>query len=82
MTQVVYGLISDNGYGSSSISWFKDKRVVDFILGDDYEYNESYYANESEPSVILTLPDDLDLKSAGFDLEDEYFLDEYKDFFE
>ena len=81
MTQVIYGLISDSGDGSSCIKWFKDKRIVDFVLSDDYEYNDSYYANEGSPSAILTLPDGLDLKNAGFRFSDQYFLDNYKEFF-
>jgi len=39
--QKVYGLISDNGDGSSSIGWFKDESVVEHLLEND----ESFYPN-------------------------------------
>lgn len=66
MTQKVYGLISDNGDGSSSIHWFRSKEKVDEML-DEENGHENYWANdEGGPSVELTLPADLDLKAAGF----------------
>lgn len=64
--QKVYGLISDNGDGSSSISWFKDKSIVENLLEND----ESFYANEGVAAETLVFPDDFNLGSAGF-----YFSD-------
>ena len=61
MAQVLYGLIRDNGDGSSRIEWHTNKEKVDALLDED-----EYFANESSPSVNLTLPDGLDLKAAGF----------------
>jgi hypothetical protein len=67
--QKVYGLISDNGDGSSSMYWFKDKSIVENLLEND----ESFYANEGVAAETLVFPDDFDLISAGFwFLDDEY----------
>lgn len=57
----VYGLICDNGDGSSSIHWLTDKSLVDDLL----ENSESYYANEGSPAVTLDIPDGLCLKKIG-----------------
>jgi len=75
MTQKVYGLTRDNGDGSGSIIWFRDKEVVDRILDEDSELEgwvqEAFYANEGSPAVELTFPDDLDLNSVGFRFRDD-----------
>ena len=68
-TQTIYGLISDNGDGSSSMHWFRDQEKVDFLLSDDGD--ESYWAaNEGSPAETLTFPADLDLEAAGFSFND------------
>ena len=66
--QTVYGLSSDNGDGSSSIHWFRDKATVDALLDEDSStWKEQYWANEGSAAVTLTFPDDLDLLACGFD---------------
>jgi hypothetical protein len=65
MAQKVYGIITDGGDGSAGIRWYTNKELVDHILSDDYEYFDYVQVNEGIP-IILTLPDNLDLKEAGF----------------
>ena len=67
MTQIVYGLASDNGDGSSSIRWFKNKNIVDDLLENDHE---TYGCNEGCVSEQLTFPAELDLKACGFCFSD------------
>ena len=64
--QTIYGLTADYGDGSNGIRWFKDKDVVDHLLGDDSSDLETYYGNEGHPACTLTFPDDLDLVACGF----------------
>jgi hypothetical protein len=59
MAQIIYGLTQDNGDGSSSIRWFKNKDDVDKVLEQ-----EEFYANESEPAETLTFPDEKNAASA------------------
>jgi hypothetical protein len=59
--QRVYGLISDNGDGSSSMHWFRTPEKV-----EEMNNHENYWANEGGPAETLTLPADLDLGAAGF----------------
>ena len=66
--QKVYGIIRDNGDGSCSMVWFKDKSIVESLLGTD---PEAFYANEGLVSEELTFPDDLDLEKCGFSFSDE-----------
>ena len=61
----IYGVIIDNGDGSASVSWFTDKVKVDQLLSDDYKYPEIVNLNEGGP-IVLSLPDDFDLETAGF----------------
>lgn len=68
--QKIYGLMSDNGDGSSSINWFKNKQLVDKILDPDY-YPEAWGCNEGSPAETLTFPDDLNLEECGFVFCDE-----------
>ena len=71
-TQTIYGLISDNGDGSSSIHWFRNEETVDKLLSEDENGDESYWAaNEGGPAEVLTFPADLDLEAAGFSFHDE-----------
>lgn len=65
----VYGLIQDNGDGSSSIRWFTDIDVVEEMLDGGYEYQEYYYANEGSPAVVLDLPDSITPESIGIRLD-------------
>lgn len=65
--QTVYGLTADNGDGSCSMHWFRDKTRVDELLDEDNAaWDERYYGNEGYPAVTLTFPDDLDLDACGF----------------
>lgn len=72
--QVIYGVISDSGDGSSHLKWFRDKRIVDAILDHD-ALQEQFYANEGSPSEIFSFPDDLDLVMCGFNFDDESFIE-------
>jgi hypothetical protein len=67
--QTIYGLISDNGDGSASIHWFRNKGTVDHLLSDDGE--ESYWGNEGGPAETLTFPDTVDLEEAGIRFNDD-----------
>jgi len=73
MTQVVYGLTADLGDGSNMVRWFRNKSVVDMLLDDDSEYQETYYGNEGRPAETFTFPDDLDLQAVGFYFSDTYY---------
>ena len=66
MAQVVYGLIADNGDGSSSMRWFRNMDMVNNLLDDD----DMYYANEGSPAETLTFPDDICLEVCGFSFDD------------
>ena len=66
--QTIYALLKDNGDGSSSIHWFRDKEIVDALLESDDV--EDWYQNEGIPAETLTLPDDLDLWACGFRFDD------------
>ena len=61
--QFVYGLISDNGDGSGSMWWFKDEKLVDWLLDRD---EEQWYQNEGSPAETLKFPDGFDIDSVGF----------------
>lgn len=63
--QKVYGLISDNGDGSASMHWFRDKDVVDKLLNDDENCGQ-YGQNEGSPAETLTFPDEFNLETCGF----------------
>lgn len=73
--QKVYGLVSDNGDGSSSVHWFKDESIVNILLGntpnnsivpiEDYII-DGYNMNEGSPAETFEFPDELDLVKAGF----------------
>lgn len=65
----IYGLMSDNGDGSSSINWFKNKQLVDKILDDGDPY--IWGCNEGYPAETLTFPDDLNLEECGFMFSDD-----------
>lgn len=69
--QTVYALLEDNGDGSSSIHWFRDKEIVDALLESDDV--EDWCQNEGIPAETLTFPDDLDLKECGFRFVDADF---------
>lgn len=69
MTQTIYGLISDNGDGTSSMNWFKNKIIVDRLLSDDE--SEIWYQNEGFPSQKLTFPAELNLEECGFYFSDD-----------
>ena len=68
----IYGLMSDNGDGSSSIHWFRNKAIVDNILDDDYD--PDWACNEGSPAETLTFPDDLNLEECGFVFSDDDFF--------
>ena len=61
MTQMVYGLARDNGDGSNSISWFRDKAIVDELLDGD-DHCEEFGCNDGGPSETLEFPMILILK--------------------
>ena len=63
--QTIYGLIRDNGDGSSSMVWLRCEKTVERLL-DDENGHEEYYANEGSPAETLTFPIDLNLEEAGF----------------
>ena len=71
MAQTVFGLTRDNGDGSGSIVWFRNKEIVDKVLDSD-QY-EDFYANEGSPAMTLTFPDDLDLTECGFRFSDDHY---------
>lgn len=73
MSQVIYGLISDNGDGSCSMNWFRDYDIVNRLLDND---DERFGTNEGSPAETLTFPATLDLTVCGFTFSDEYFLQE------
>lgn len=71
MTQQVYGLTRDLGDGTSCISWFRDKAIVDRITsGNDEDFLEEFTMNEGI-SETLTFPDGLDLEACGFSFSDD-----------
>jgi hypothetical protein len=72
MTQKVYGLVQDYGDGSSGMRWYRNKDKVDKLLDDsDPDWDQSFYANEGEPNMVLTFPADLDLEACGFRFDDD-----------
>lgn len=77
MTQIIYGLSRDNGDGSCSVIWFRNKELVDYLLTDgkssDYDEREAFYGNEGSISQTLNFPDDLDLIDCGFFFCDDYY---------
>ena len=74
--QNIYGVICDSGDGSSHMQWFRNKELVDDILDEDHDDHELYYANEGEPSSILSFPDELNLEQCGFKFSDGSFLND------
>lgn len=46
-----YYLISDNGDGSSSVRWFKDKDKAQFLVDSDI-YSEEFGSNEGSINVV------------------------------
>lgn len=72
MTQVIYGLTCDYGDGSAGMRWYRNKAIVDAKLDEDSpDWDESMYANEGTPSMVLNFPEDLDLEACGFRFDDE-----------
>lgn len=70
--QKVYGLTSDNGDGSASVHWFRDKTVVDNLLDcNSDKWADQFNMNDGGPSETLEFPDDLDLEACGFSFSDE-----------
>lgn len=71
----IYGIITNGGDGSASLSWYTDKSVVDHLLNDDgdgqdQDYGYLYGMNEGTPAVTLTLDSDFDFYAAGI-----YYID-------
>lgn len=66
-THTIYGLIADNGDGSSSMHWFRTGAEVKVMLEKEY-----FFMNEGRPAETLTFPADLDLKAAGFTFNEDY----------
>lgn len=71
MKQVVYGLNKDNGDGSGSVLFFRDRALVDRLL--DVDQYEEFYSNEGSPAITLTFPADLDLVACGFRFSDQHY---------
>ena len=70
--QKIYGLTSDNGDGSCSVCWFRDKSKVDRLLDTDDElWAEQFNQNEGGPAERLEFPDGLDLEACGFSFSDD-----------
>jgi hypothetical protein len=69
MTQKVYMLSSDQGDGSATVHFFRNKPDLEKMFEEDEYALEQYSANE-EPLDYLEFPDDLDLSTCGF-----YFVD-------
>lgn len=67
MTQTIYGLISDNGDGSSSMRWYRTQAEVDHML-DEENGHEEMWANEG-CAETLTFPAGLDLEQCGFSFD-------------
>ena len=67
MTQTIYGLISDNGDGSSSMRWYRTQSEVDHMLDEGNGHKEilNNYSDGQCPET-LTFPADLDLTECGF----------------
>jgi hypothetical protein len=69
MAQIIYGLISLNGDGSNSMNWFKNEKLVDYLLE-----NEHYEFGGNEGSCeTYTFPDELDLEQCGFRFAEQYY---------
>jgi hypothetical protein len=79
--QTIYGLLHDNGDGSTSMHWFRTHEEVDAVLDQDALVTyEAYWTNDG-PSEVLHFPEDLDLESCGFvfqeiELEEEEQADD------
>ena len=71
MTQTIYGLTQDYGDGSAGMRWFRNKSIAFALLDEEHPlWNQSMYANEGVPSMVLTFPGDLDLEACGFRFDD------------
>jgi len=72
MKQTIYGLTCDYGDGSAGMRWYRNKAIVDAKLDESSpDWDESMYANEGTPSMVLTFPADLDLEACGFRFDDD-----------
>jgi hypothetical protein len=72
MTQTIYGLTQDYGDGSAGMRWYRNEARVEALLDPrSPDWDESMYANEGTPSMVLTFPADLDLEKCGFRFDDE-----------
>jgi hypothetical protein len=71
MTQTIYGLTQDYGDGSAGMRWFRNKSIAFALLDENSPlWDQSMYANEGVPSMVLTFPGDLDLEACGFQFDD------------
>lgn len=78
--QVVYGIMCNNGDGSSSVLWFKNKDIIDVLLDESRdEYNfQRWSGNEGMIQYELKFPDELNLQECGFYFSDDDVVeDEY-----
>lgn len=64
MKQTIYGLISDDGDGTSHVDWYRTLTEVLHVLDEVYGY-ENYWANRASPET-LSFPAELDLEACGF----------------
>jgi len=70
MKQTIYGIMRDNGDGSCSLEWFRNRDTVDRLLEDD-----DYWPNNGLVTEALTFPASLDLDACGFTFSDDAFTD-------
>ena len=71
MTQKIYGLVCDNGDGSASIHWFKNKENADTLIDEESSsWDEAYNMNEGRYAEMLVFPEDVNLEKCGFFFQD------------
>lgn len=68
-TQTIYGLVEDGGDGSTSISWFRDKAVVDMLMDTQREDWDPAFGTNDDPETLV-FPAGLDLEACGFSFSD------------
>ena len=69
-TQTIYGVTSNNGDGSASIDWYRNKDLLDeFMNSSSPKWKEEYNMSDGY-AAVLTFPANLDLENAGFYFQD------------
>lgn len=73
LTQQIYGLVASNGDGSATIQWFRNKEIATYLVGYDYDDQETFIMNERYINKTLNFPADLDLEKCGFKFSDKRY---------